>query len=151
MEINKELVDKIKEISKNKWFINRYFLLSCLNTDVIDVNDLFNEDTFNKICFKSEYITFSKFKYFEIDDEINDDTNKPEKWLILGGTELSFRLPSNISIDRNLNYPLIDEEEINNLLNQKYYIDDEKLKGLLLTKIENEYNKQVKELNNLLK
>ena len=153
MEINQELINKIKSISENKWFVNKYYSFFANDSDVIIAKLLFNEHILNNILASDNYITFSKFNHFEITEEFNDETNEYEKWIIIKGKSIIFCLPSNTSIDYSLKGYVSNryESEINNLLNSEYYISDEKLKEFLISKIENEYKKQIKELNQFLK
>lgn len=152
MEINQELIDKIKNVSENKWFVNKYYSFFANDSDVIEAKLLFNEHILNNILFSDDYISFSKFNHFEITEDFNDETNKYEKWIIIKGKTIAFWLPSNTSIDYSLKdyFSTRYESEINNLLNSEYYISDEKLKEFLISKIEHEYKKNIKELNQML-
>lgn len=147
MEINKELIDKIKKVSENKWFVNKDFSLFVSNNDVIEVNQLFNEEKFNQIAIEMDGISFSKFKLFKIGKEFKNGKYINNEFLFINGLTISFNLPSSIMIFHDLDFGFNEDEEFNNLLNPNYYISNDRLKQLLLTKVENDYKNKLNIIN----
>ena len=147
MEINQELIDKIKKISENKWFVNKDYSLFASNNDVVEVNQLFNEENFNEIAMEMDGISFSKFNSFKIGKAFKNGRYINENILFSDGVTISFNLPSSIMIFHDLNFGFNEDEEFNNLLNPNYYISNDRLKELLLNKVEIDYKNKLNILN----